>query len=128
MLALLSSVFGALALALSTVGRYGLVSYSVARRTREIGIRVSVGASPFDVLSLFFREHLALVLTGAAAGSILALSGDRFVRSLLYGMPATDVISLCVAAGMLLSVAAIATLVPASRAIHVDPAKALRSE
>ncbi|HEY3454248.1 MAG TPA: ABC transporter permease [Bryobacteraceae bacterium] len=128
MLALLSSVFGALALALSTVGLYGLVSYSVVRRTREIGIRVSVGASPFDVLSLFFREHLALVLTGAVAGSLLALSGGRFVRSLLYGVPTTDVISLYVAAGILLSVAAIATLVPALRATHVDPAEALRSE
>ncbi|HEY6987679.1 MAG TPA: ABC transporter permease [Bryobacteraceae bacterium] len=128
MLALLSSVFGALALALSTVGLYGLVSYSVIRRTREIGIRVSVGASPFDVLSLFFREHLALVLAGAIVGSILALSGDQFIRSLLYGVPATDVTSLCVATGILLSVAAIAILVPASRATHVDPAEALRSE
>ena len=101
---------------------------SISITHTNIGIRVSVGASPFDVLSLFFREHLALVLTGAVAGSILVLSGDRFVQSLLYGVPATDVISLCVAAGILLSVAAIATLVPALRATHVDPAEALRSE
>jgi putative ABC transport system permease protein len=128
MLALLSNMFGILALVLSAVGLYGLVSYSVARRTREIGIRVSVGATPFDVLSLLFREHLTLVLAGAAAGSILALSADRFVRGLLYGVPATDVTSLYVAAAILFSVAVVATLVPASRATHIDPAEALRSE
>jgi putative ABC transport system permease protein len=80
------------------------------------------------VLSLFFREHLALVLTGAAAGSILAVSADRFVRTLLYGMPATDITSLYAAAGILFLVAAIATFVPASRATRIDPAEALRSE
>ncbi len=128
MLALLSSIFGALALVLSSVGLYGLVSYSVARRTREIGIRVSVGARPVEVLRLFLREHLALVLSGVAAGSILALGGERFVRSLLYGLPATDVPSFCLAAGVLCLVGAVATIVPASRALHVDPAEALRSE
>jgi len=128
MLALLSSIFAALALVLSTVGLYGLVSYSVARRTREIGIRISVGASPLDLLSLFLREHLALVFIGVIAGSTLALSADRFVRSLLYGVPTMDATSLYFAAGILLSVAAIATVVPASRVIHIDPAEALRSE
>jgi ABC-type antimicrobial peptide transport system permease subunit len=128
MLALLSNIFGALALVLSAVGLYGLVSYSVVRRTREIGIRVSVGATPSAVLRLFFNEHLMLVLIGAVAGSVLALSAGRLIRSLLYGVPATDRISLCIVVVVLISVAATATLIPALRATKVDPAEALRSE
>ncbi len=128
MLALLSNIFGALALVLSAVGLYGLVSYSVVRRTREIGVRFAVGATPFDVLSLFLREHLALVLVGSAAGSLLALGSDRFVRSLLFRVPNNDFASLYVAAGVLFFVAAAATLGPALSATHIDPAEALRSE
>jgi len=128
MLALLSSIFGILALVLSAVGLYGLVAYSVARRTREIGIRVSVGATPYAVLGMFLREHLGLVLIGTVAGSALALSVGRLTRSLLYGVPATDMISLYIAGVVLMLVAATATLIPASRAAQVDPAETLRSE
>lgn len=128
LLALLSSMFGALALFLSAVGLYGLVSYSVARRTREIGIRVSVGASPVRVFALFLRENLALVVMGTIAGAVLALGATRLVRSLLYGVPNIDLSSLYIAAALLFAVALAATLIPASRAMHVDPAEALRSE
>jgi ABC-type antimicrobial peptide transport system permease subunit len=128
MLALLSALFGALALALSAVGLYGVVSYSVARRTREIGIRVSVGARPHHVIGFFLREHLSLVAAGAIIGLILALAGDRFIRGLLYSVPATDVTSLCAAGGLLFLIALAATLIPASRATHIDPAEPLRSQ
>ncbi len=128
MLALLSSMFGALALFLSAVGLYGLVSYSIARRTREIGIRVSVGARPAQVVWMFLREHLALVIAGAIAGSVLALAASRLVRSLLYEVPKMDLSSLYIAAALLFVVAITATLIPASRAMHVDPVEALRSE
>ena len=128
MLALLSALFGALALALSAVGLYGVVSYSVTRRRREIGIRMSVGAEPRDVVGFFVREHLMLVVAGAVIGSILALVGDRFVRGLLYGVPATDLTSMYIAAGLLFLVALAATAIPASRATRIDPAEALRSE
>jgi predicted permease len=128
MLALLSALFGALALGLSAVGLYGVVSYSVTRRTREIGIRMSVGAEPCDVLGFFVREHLMLVVAGAVIGSMLALAGDRFVRRLLYGVPATDLTSMYIAASLLFLVALAATAIPASRATSIDPAEALRSE
>ena len=128
MLALLSSTFGALALTLSAVGLYGLVSYSAARRTREIGIRVSVGAKPTDILSLFLREHLTLVFGGTIIGSLLAFSLDHFVSSLLYGIPRVDLPSFFGAAAILFMIAAVATIVPATRASHVNPTEALRSE
>lgn len=128
MLALLSALFGALALGLSAVGLYGVVSYSVARRTREIGIRMSVGAKPRDVVGLFVREHLMLIVAGAVIGSILALAGARFVRGLLYGVPANDLTSMYFAIGLLFLVALAATVIPAACATHIDPAEALRSE
>jgi predicted permease len=128
LLAILSMLFALLALALSAIGLYGLVSYSIAKRTREVGIRLTLGAKPSDVLKLFLNENLSIVIVAAAVGSILALIGARLVRSLLFGLPGTDISSLYFAAGTLLAIALLASLIPAARAARIDPAQALRAE
>jgi predicted permease len=128
LLAFLSSLFGALDTTLALVGIYGLIAYSVMRRTREIGIRVSVGAQGRDVVWLFLREASLLLTAGVAVGLPLALLLARFVGKLLYQVPAIDPASAAVTVALIALGGAAASLIPARRAARVDPLTALRAE
>ena len=124
-------VFGAFALValfLSALGLYGLLAYSVTSRTREIGVRVALGAQPKHVGHLVLREGLGLTLTGIALGLAVAWAGTRLLESLLYGVKATDGLTFAAVAGLLLVVAVLACGLPLRRALGVDPAVALRHE
>ena len=127
-IARLSSFFGVLALLLACVGLYGLLAYEVARRTREIGIRMALGAARNDVLKLVLGQGLRLTLIGVMAGIAGALALTRFLSSLLYGVKSTDPLTLIVAALVMSGVAALASYIPARRATRVDPMVALRHE
>jgi ABC-type antimicrobial peptide transport system permease subunit len=128
LLATLSSGFGLLALMLSCLGLYGVLSYAVARRTNEIGIRMALGADRRDVLWLVLRDAMRLVLIGAALGISVALAAARLVASQLFGISAADPGAIVVAMLVLLVVAAVAGYLPARRATRVDPLVALRFE
>jgi putative ABC transport system permease protein len=121
-------VFALAALALSAVGVYAVVSYSVARRVREMGIRMAMGASSFDVVGLVFRSSMGVSLAGVAVGLIGAIGAGRVLRSVVHGVSPTDPLSLGGAALLLLVVASAAALAPARRATRADPLQALRSE
>jgi len=121
----MSMTLGFLALGLACIGLYGVLSYSVARRTREIGVRMALGARAGDVVRLVMGE-LRAVLLGVLVGVGLALAVTRFLDSLLYGLSARDPLTYAVAVGVLLTVAAIAAYVPGRRASSVDPIVALR--
>jgi ABC-type antimicrobial peptide transport system permease subunit len=124
----LSTFFGLLALLLTSIGLYGLMSYAVTRRTNEIGIRVALGARRSGVLWLVMRENLTLVGVGIIAGVPVALVGNRVVASLLFGLGTTDATTLAGASVVLLLVSALAAYVPARKALEVDPMVALRRE
>jgi predicted permease len=122
------SLFGVLALVVASIGLFGLMSYSVSRRTNEIGIRMALGAQRFDVLRLVMRESMLLVAIGVVIGIAAALGAGRWVESLLFGLAATDVVSILVATAVMLGVSALAGYLPARRASRVDPMIALRYE
>jgi len=126
--AVLLGVFGAVGLTLATVGLYGVMSYSVRRHTREIGIRMALGARTGGVLRLVARQGLALAGIGVAIGLALSLLVSRFAASLLYGISATDPLTFIVVPALLLIVAMLAVLLPARRAAKTDPLAALRYE
>jgi len=128
LMATLSGFFGSLALVLACVGLYGILSYGVASRTNEIGLRMALGAQRRDVLWLILREALLLVLIGVAVGLPAVLAATRLVSSLLYGLTPTDPNSIGAAAALMLAVAAVAGYFPARRATKVDPMEALRHE
>ena len=113
---------------LASVGVYGVVSYSVSQRTREIGIRVALGARCRDVARLVFREGLILAGAGIAIGLGGAFAWTRLLRSLLFEVTPTDPATLLSVACLLLAVAAVATFLPARRAARIDPLIALRYE
>ena len=120
--------FAALALVLAAVGLYGVISYSVAQRTQEVGIRVALGASGGEVAAMVMRDGLRLATTGLAIGFVLTLLLRSVLKSLLVGVSATDPLTLAVTAVLLLLVAILASYVPARRAARVDPMVALRFE
>jgi ABC-type antimicrobial peptide transport system permease subunit len=122
------TLFGIVALLLAALGLFGLMSYNVARRTNEIGIRMALGAQRRDVLRLVMRESMLLVVVGVAAGLALALYVSRFVATLLYGVPPTDLTAVAVAILVMLGVSAVAGYIPARRASRVDPMVALHYE
>jgi ABC-type antimicrobial peptide transport system permease subunit len=124
----LSSFFGLLALALACVGLYGLLSYEVTRRTREIGIRTALGASQRDVLRLVVGQGIALVIVGVAVGIAGSLGFTRYLQSLLYGVRPTDPATFAGVATLLILVALATCYIPARRATRVDPMVALRYE
>ena len=126
--ALLLSVFGGLALMLSAVGVYGVMAFSVSRRTREIGVRMALGARRGDVVRLVLADGLRLVVAGTALGLGAALAGARWLESFLYGISSLDGMTFASVPVLLAAVASIACLVPARRAANVDPLVALRSE
>jgi len=124
----LSGFFGVLALILACIGLYGLLSYDVARRTREVGIRMALGAEQRDVLRLVTRRGIALVVVGAAVGIAAALGVTRFMASMLYDVRANDPTTIAGVAAILGLVAFAACWIPARRALRVDPMVALRYE
>jgi len=124
----LLSLFASLALTLATVGIYGVISYAVSQRTREIGVRMALGARRGDVLRLILGEGLKLVLAGAALGIVLALMAARFISTMIYGISATDPMIFFSVITLLISVSLAACYVPARRAMRVDPMVALRYE
>jgi putative ABC transport system permease protein len=124
----LFSVFGTLALILAAVGLYGGLSYTVAQRRHEIGIRVALGAQPRDIVRMVLGEGLLLALIGIAIGVGGALALTRFLRSLLFEIKPTDPVTFVGIASLLVLVALAACYVPARRAMRVDPMIALRYE
>jgi len=124
----LAGAFSLLALLLAAIGLYGLMAYTVSRRTREIGIRLALGAEPGNVLWRVLRESLALVLMGIAIGVPCALGGTHLMRNMLFGLGFADPVAVLLAAALLTIVAAFAGFLPAWRASHVDPMVALRYE
>ena len=127
-LAKLSAFFAGLALLLACIGLYGIMSYTVAGRTREIGLRMALGAQRINVLQLVLREGMILVVVGLAVGIPLALISSRLLSSMLYGLRSTDPISLLGVMAILAAVATLAGYIPARRATKVDPMIALRYE
>ena len=126
--AALFSIFGGLALGLAVVGLYGIKAYSVARRTREIGIRMALGAQAGAVLRMIMREGSVMLVSGIAIGLLLAVATAKIVSGILYEVGALDPIAFTVAPLVLTIAALIATWLPARRATQVDPAQALRAE
>ncbi len=128
LVAQLSAFFGLLAVFLSCIGIYGLMSYVVSRRTNEIGIRMALGAARSNVRWLVMREIVLLAVMGIAIGIPITLLGSRFIGNMLYGLRGTDPFSITVSVGLLLAVAMFAGFLPAQRASKVDPMVALRYE
>ena len=127
-LAKLSAFFAGLALLLACIGLYGIMSYTVAGRTREIGLRMALGARRSDVLQLVLREGMLLVGVGLVVGIPLSLASSRVLHTFLFGLNSTDPLSLTIVIVLLGGVAAVAGLIPARRATKVDPMVALRYE
>jgi ABC-type antimicrobial peptide transport system permease subunit len=119
------AVFGGLALVIAAIGLFGLMSYSVARRTNEIGIRMALGAQPESVRRMVLGESLTLVAVGVALGVATALAAGRLIASLLFGVAATDAPTIALAIGVMVTVATLAAYLPARRASRVDPMLAL---
>jgi putative ABC transport system permease protein len=125
---LLLTGFAVLAMALASIGLYGVMSYVVTQRTRELGVRVALGAAARDVLALVLREGVRLAVLGVVIGVVAAVVLTRLMRTMLFGVGATDPATFVLAPLLLVSVAALASYLPARRATRVDPIEALRTE
>jgi predicted permease len=124
----LASAFGILAQLLACIGIYGVMAYSVSRRTQEIGVRMALGARRLDVIRMVMRESLLLVGAGIAIGVPVALGASFLVRNMLYGVRPVDPLALGLTVAIMIGTAALAAFKPAARASRTDPALALRSE
>lgn len=124
----LFSIFGGLALLLAIVGIYGVMSYSVSRRTHEIGIRMANGAQQSDILKLVLGQALKLALTGVFIGIVVSLASTRLIKGYLYEVKPTDPLTFLIVGLILIAVAVGASYIPARRAMNVDPTVALRYE
>jgi ABC-type antimicrobial peptide transport system permease subunit len=125
---MLLTMLGAIALALASVGVYSVVAYFVSQRTREIGVRMALGAAPGHIWRLVLSRGLRPIAWGALLGLALSLATARLLREQLYGVTTQDPVTLGAVAAMLLGVALLATVVPARRAMRVTPARALAAE
>src|SRR5262249_29254000 len=123
---LLIGLFSMMALTLAAIGLYGVMAYMVSQRTREIGIRVALGARPREIVGEILRSGASLAGAGAVVGIALAAAGSRLVGSLLYGVGASDVVAYAGAVGVLFVVALVACALPSKRATSIDPIEALR--
>jgi ABC-type antimicrobial peptide transport system permease subunit len=128
LMATLSGFFGALAGLIATIGLYGVMSYTVARRRNEIGIRMALGAGRRDVVGMVMREAGVLLIAGVLVGTALAVAAARTAATLLFGLHPGDPATLALAAGGLGLVAMLASYLPALRASHLEPTEALREE
>jgi len=126
--AVLLAVFGGLALVLAAIGTYGLIAYAVAQRTREIGIRMALGARPREIVGDVLGRGMRLAFLGVAIGVIGALGLTRLIRGMLAGVSPNDPVSLGMSVGLLIAGAALACVLPARRASRVDPVVALRTD
>ena len=121
-------IFAALALTLAAIGIYGVMAYTVSQRTREIGIRIALGASPREVLRLIVGQGARLIALGLGIGLVVALLGSRLIHSLLYGISSANPLVYVSGLALLTAVALLACWLPARRATRVDPLQALRQE
>jgi ABC-type antimicrobial peptide transport system permease subunit len=128
LMAMLSGFFGALAALLASIGLYGVLSYAVAQRTQEIGVRLALGAARGQIVKMIMREAALLLVIGLAVGIALALAAAKTARALLYGLEPYDPITYLLAATLLAAVASAASYFPSRRASRVDPIVALRCE
>jgi predicted permease len=128
MIAVLLGIFAFLALTLAAIGIYGVIAYSVAQRTREIGVRMAVGSSRADILLLMLREAAAFTGIGVLTGLNAAFAGAHLASALLFQTSSADPVSICVSVSALLIIAMLAAVLPASRAASTNPVEALRSE
>jgi ABC-type antimicrobial peptide transport system permease subunit len=128
MVARLCSIFGIMALLLASTGLYGVLSYGVARRTNEIGIRMALGAGRARVVNMILRETGVMIVMGVVAGVIFTAIGVQLIKSKLYGLGALDPWAVLSAVAILSVVALIAGYIPAARAARVSPTQALRHE
>jgi ABC-type antimicrobial peptide transport system permease subunit len=125
---LVLATFGVFAMLLAVVGIYGVMAYTVGDRTREIGIRMALGAGQGNIVKLVLNTGLGLTVIGVGAGVLAALGLTRFIESMLFGLPAHDVVTFGVVALGLGGVSLLATYLPARRAARIDPLKSLRYE
>jgi ABC-type antimicrobial peptide transport system permease subunit len=128
LVATLSGWFGALGALLAAIGVYGLLAYTVARRTHEIGVRMALGATQGDVMRMVFRSALGMVCPGLVIGAPLAFWGGKFAARLIPDLPAWNLAIVVFGAGAMITVAFLAACVPARRASRLDPVEALRYE
>ena len=127
-LAALFSILAGLALLLAAIGLYGLISQSITQRKHEIGIRLALGATAQQTIAGVMRPGILLSMAGIGAGLGMSLIAVRFLRSMLWGVRETDPVTFAATAGILLLVAALASLAPALRILRMDPAETLRNE
>lgn len=128
MMAMLSGFFGLLAIILVAVGLYGVLSYFITRRSNEIGIRIALGALPWQVIALVLRDTAIMLLIGLIVGTALALFASRAAATMLFGLKAYDIATLSFAVALLAGIAVLASWLPARKASHLDPVVALRAE
>jgi predicted permease len=128
LIAALCAAFGALGVALASIGLYGVIAYTTSRRTHEIGVRIALGASRADVLEMVLKEGITVVLIGILAGIPLTLAATRLIAKWMYGIGVSDPATIVISAGIMIAVALLAVLIPARRAARVDPMVALRYE
>jgi putative ABC transport system permease protein len=125
---MLLAIFAGAALTLAAIGVYGVINYSVARRTREIGVRMAMGARPGDAVRMILQEGVAVAVCGVTVGIGLAYWLTRFLRDYLFGVTATDLPTFLAVAGCLIGITLAASYIPARRASRIDPISALRHE